>query len=976
MQLVASPSFFRHFISRTLRLGVVVLALFTILLSSLAPTGVVLADDPVDQTGGVSAGDVASAAVAGAVNGASLAVTGIAQAYAGDKAISLLITALAAIYAAIGRAIGYLIPIVINILINVLNYNSFGDSFIVTIGWPIMRDLLNMSVILILLVIAIRTMVGIGGGAQGAQQAIGRVFFAVVLLNFSKTITLLLIDASQVVMLTFVNALDVATGNFVELFQINAILSTSWDVVGNIDLQADTPNAVGFLVNSFLSTFLLAIVLMTLVILAIVFVYRIVVLWMLVVLSPVAMFFYGLGDTLPGASGAVEEWRKRFVGALTIGPILSFFLWLSLAAASQGAAIAETEGFTFFENETANAFLEIFQPGKLLSLGLGIMLLVIGMQLAASSAASLGEFSGNLVAKLPGWSAKLAKMSSLGVGKFAGRQVELRTKVGQKTGSVIASYGAKMQGSAIPGGALVGSVVAGAGGRIENYAESISSDVRKQAQEAVKNYTSEQAAGMALAVEAGNDKSPLLTPRQKMEFDEFKKRFATDKAFAAKVKAALASQVQSKDKDADAARVEAVATQIDSEYVNMSDADRADHIGDDKAKRELDTKTRVAKAHLISGEGRTPEERAASRAKIIAKLIESPDFKMEHLTEEAMRDPDVMLALQRKTTGRGKDGQIITAFDEALAGARGTKTEVQEVARMWAERANYQAQIENNVSMDNTGRVAIMQPVAEQIRNERTVERERAKTSKEPYSDPLKRREDSYSAQGLSVQDVERLARAGKVPSSAQEVSANVSVVAEGLANVQISLDRLAEDIRGPIVKELEQQSKILASKHGEEADSAKEARILAAIASANNDTSKAIDSLGYTIDGGFKAADEDRVRASKQAVNIMVNNRPTQVYKLDEAIQEGSELAETIVNATSQKTLDSLKVAMRGAEKASDTKAMANIRSSIASIQKALSFRMRRLSTETDDKAKSERKRLVDLDRGLLKLSDFGADD
>ncbi len=980
MQLVASLSFFRHFISRALRLGVVVLALFTILLSSLVPGGIVLADNhfgesdsglPGDPLGSVDSISEAGAGLAtgtaiAAVPGGAVLGGAVGTYFFTDKTISLLITALAAIYSAIGKAIGYLIPTIIGILINVLNYNSFGDSFVVTIGWPIMRDLVNMSVIIILLAIAIRTMVGMGGGAQGAQQAIGRVFLAVVLVNFSKTITLLLIDASQVVMLTFVNALDVATGNFVELFQINAILSTSWNVVGNIDLESDVPSAVGFLVNSFLSTFLLAIVLMTLVILGIVFVYRVVVLWMLVVLSPVAMFFYGLGDTLPGASGAVSEWRKRFVGALTIGPILAFFLWLSLAAASQGAALAETEGFTFFENEVASSFLEIFQPAKLLSLGLGIMLLVIGMQLAASSAASLGEFSGNLVAKLPGWSAKLAKMSTLGVakttGKFVGKQVELKTKIGQDFGSRIGGLGARLQNSNIPGGALVGGYVAGAGGRVENYAESISSDEKKKAQEAVKNYTSEQAAGMAMLIASGNDKKSVMTTRQRMEADEYKKRVATDKNFADKTRSGLESQGRT------ASEVDAAITAIDSAYVNMTDTERADAFGDDKVKKELDTKTRLAKAHLITDQPAVNGKPGKTRAQIIGKLVESmkPEEVLRELTKESMRDPELMLALHRKTTGRRPDGSVVTLFDDALAAARGTKQDVQEAARDWANGADYERQLAQNPLMTNAEREQIMIDFIG--RGGAAVPGAVPPPVPPPPADDLNK-------PTLTAGDVERLVRAGeRVDLPNLQVggvvdAGRVEVVAQGLANAHIDLSGMTAAVATPIVAELKKQ-RDAATTAG---DVSKAAKYLATLASAQSTTAGSITEMGFAPNGMFASPNVDRQKTSTRAINIVVNNRPTEIHKLSAGVSAGSDLNKAMMKSVTNKTISALETELTKAERSGDVAMQGNIQKSMDTIRGMIGMEVPTLLASARAEDRAEARRLADLDKRLEALEVFG---
>ena len=173
----------------------------------------------------------------------------------------------------IAWAVGQLIVAVLGMLvIPILGYNNFGNSAIIDIGWPLVRDVVNMFVIVVLLVIAVKTI--LNSSSANWEQQLPRMFIAVILVNFSRTITLLIVDAGQVVMFTFVNALrDIAAGNFVTMFQMNSLLSMAEQEGGSgVEL-------FGFLGTAYASLVLLMIVLAVLVILAIVFIYRIVIIW-------------------------------------------------------------------------------------------------------------------------------------------------------------------------------------------------------------------------------------------------------------------------------------------------------------------------------------------------------------------------------------------------------------------------------------------------------------------------------------------------------------------------------------------------------------------------------------------------------------------------------------------------------------------------------------------------------------------------
>ncbi|MCH8049597.1 hypothetical protein IH979_02705, partial [Patescibacteria group bacterium] len=216
------------------------------------------------------------------------AITGAEIASAANP-LNLLMVGLAIIINWIAWAVGKLIVIVIGmIVIPILGYNNFGDSNIINIGWPLVRDVVNMFVIIILLVIAIQTILGIAKAS--ISQQLPRLFLAVIAVNFSRMFTVLMIDAGQVVMFTFVNALrDIAAGNFIGLFQINSFMGFSPEQSFNALTQGGI-SAGGFLGSAYITLSLLLMVLGVLLIMAVVFIYRIVILWILVILSPVAFF--------------------------------------------------------------------------------------------------------------------------------------------------------------------------------------------------------------------------------------------------------------------------------------------------------------------------------------------------------------------------------------------------------------------------------------------------------------------------------------------------------------------------------------------------------------------------------------------------------------------------------------------------------------------------------------------------------------
>lgn len=207
---------------------------------------------------------------------------------------------------------GNLIVAVVGTIIDVAQYTGFTNAPAVLKGWTIVRDVTNMFFIVIMLYIAFRTMFG---QEANWQSSLIRLLIAAIVINFSRTICGLIIDASQVVMITFVNGMkDAAGGNFIDMLQLRQILQQ----------PATTGSDVFFfsvlaLIMSFCSLVIITLLLVFLVV-------RIVFLWILIILSPLAFFL----KLSPIGGDMWGKWWGRFKEQVLTGPILAFFLWLSL----------------------------------------------------------------------------------------------------------------------------------------------------------------------------------------------------------------------------------------------------------------------------------------------------------------------------------------------------------------------------------------------------------------------------------------------------------------------------------------------------------------------------------------------------------------------------------------------------------------------------------------------------------------------
>lgn len=357
-------------------------------------------------------------------NGADIAAnaTGATKTDVAGWGIAYVLSFLATVLNTIVSGIGSITLVVIEaLIIPILNYNGFSSSPIIGLGWSLVRDVVNMFVVIILLVIAIRTILGMHGAHW--QQQIPQLFLTVVMVNFSRTICGLLIDVSQVVMFTFVNALlDIAAGNFVQLWHL--------DLYGQIAIENGTQSALDAasqVMNAFLQIPLYGSIFAIMVLLAGAFVWRIIILWILVIMSPLAFFLNGMKGILP--IGGAGDWWGKFTAALVMGPLLTFFLWLALAAASSGSLVT-SEGFPVPENpKTYGLSLEVFDSSNVLNTIIALILLIVGMQQAGAYAGKLEGLAKSAINEGMGrrvveGSARLPFIAGAAAGSYAGRTLD------------------------------------------------------------------------------------------------------------------------------------------------------------------------------------------------------------------------------------------------------------------------------------------------------------------------------------------------------------------------------------------------------------------------------------------------------------------------------------------------------------------------------------------------------------------------
>ncbi len=279
-----------------------------------------------------------------------------------------------------------------HIIINrVAPYNDFIDSPTVTQGWSIVRDISNMFFIIILLAIAFGTM--FGRQDYDYKQRLPRLLIMAIMINFSKTITGLVIDASQVGMLTFVNAFQAAAGgNLANALGIHQLM--------NISKQAINIGTSDTLIGMLFAILIMAISTATVGILLITLIYRIGMLWIITILSPAAFLL----STFRRGEKFYNDWWEKLICWSMSGPVLAFFLWLALAtASSSGDSVSRLRqgGQELGAGPGAQLNLgqipsEIAEEPNLVRFIIGILLLLAGIQVGQEFCARGTQFFSGL----------------------------------------------------------------------------------------------------------------------------------------------------------------------------------------------------------------------------------------------------------------------------------------------------------------------------------------------------------------------------------------------------------------------------------------------------------------------------------------------------------------------------------------------------------------------------------------------------
>lgn len=251
----------------------------------------------------------------------------------GETAGNWLIDQLARIMLAVANLSIGLCIFFLRFFIAIASYNNYIDVDVVQLGWVMVRDVANMFFVVALLVIAFGTILGLE--EYEWKKNLVKLVLAAIFINFSNLIAQLFIDVAHIFTMTFLNAISAtAGGNLINMFKLNEITS----MVG-VDPDLNTEFDVEILIGTAVAATFAVLAAFAMGSYVFVMMARVVALWALIILSPLA---YILG-VLPKTQSYAERWWSEFSNYVIVAPVMVFFLWLSFATLGTGTIMSSIQ---------------------------------------------------------------------------------------------------------------------------------------------------------------------------------------------------------------------------------------------------------------------------------------------------------------------------------------------------------------------------------------------------------------------------------------------------------------------------------------------------------------------------------------------------------------------------------------------------------------------------------------------------------
>ncbi len=210
---------------------------------------------------------------------------------------------------------------------------KFTKSGFVQTGWTITRDLANMFFVLVLLAIAFATILRVE--TYGMKQILWKLIVAALLINFSLVIAGVVIDFSQILTNFFYEEIKGSSGvgaQIASVFNIQQVPKLNPDANAAEKIAEGVAGVIMLAFSIFFGTILILAASLALLLGAFFLIIRMIMIWILLILAPLAWFFW----IIPGTSHLFKQWWNTFLKWTFFAPIYMFFVYLAIQAGQAG----------------------------------------------------------------------------------------------------------------------------------------------------------------------------------------------------------------------------------------------------------------------------------------------------------------------------------------------------------------------------------------------------------------------------------------------------------------------------------------------------------------------------------------------------------------------------------------------------------------------------------------------------------------
>tara|TARA_Y100000310_G_scaffold135656_1_gene134519 strand:- start:1278 stop:4253 length:2976 start_codon:yes stop_codon:yes gene_type:complete len=304
-------------------------------------------------------------------------------------------------------------------------------------GWNFSRDFVNMFFILVLAFIGLSTILRLA--TYEAKKILPSLIIITLLINFSGVLVAFVVDMGNILTNFFISQANLATGFDTEVSFLTEVDSA---YKGG---SSDPSYFAGLMSRAAVSSIFYIIATLIYLAIALLFFFRIIILWVLTILAPFAFLSYIFPST---RKSAWNTWLKNLIQWSFIGVPIGFFMYLS--SSLMDAKILADQSQVIGGN-MGSLLGSMFSPMlSLAMLGIGVLIALKFAPAGADKIMNYGKRGGMMAARGTAFGMKLA-------GKYAGRKMAPRTELfGQKLktwgkGKGI-DKGFKRIGGMVPGG--------------------------------------------------------------------------------------------------------------------------------------------------------------------------------------------------------------------------------------------------------------------------------------------------------------------------------------------------------------------------------------------------------------------------------------------------------------------------------------------------------------------------------------------